>query len=482
MSVPGAASSVPTIPSSLLVVGFGATNRAVARALVARGHAVVATDDAPTDATTTAAAALGVALEVAPDPSRLAELIAAAGAVVPGPGVPERHPCFALADAAGVPVLTEFDVAAAWDDRPIVAITGTDGKTTVTTLITDMVNASGTRAVDAGNNDLPLVAAIDDADTELFVVEASSFRLGRSRSFRPRVALWLNVAPDHLDVHDSVDTYVAAKSRIWSAQAGDDMAIGNLRDDLVREALAAAPARTGGFCLGPRPDDAPVFTCWSDDRLLYGPDGPLLAIDDLPRALPHDIENSLAAAAAALAAGVPGEVVAAELRRTRSLPHRVAEVATVDGVTWYDDSKATVPHATLAALRGFRSVVLIAGGRNKGLDLSELVLGAGQVKAVVAIGEAAAEVAAAFDGVRPVAVASSMSDAVDAAADVAEPGDTVLLSPACASFDWYGSYGERGDDFAALVRARPGAAPHGVPDIGTPGRHELDDTTREEPS
>jgi len=434
------------VPHRVLLVGFGLANQAVARALVARGHEVAVADDRPGDAARAAAAELGLDLVEAPTEAALDGMVAGAGLVVPAPGLPDRHPTFAAAGRHGVPTATELDLAGAWDDRPIVAITGTNGKTTVTTMVTEMLREGGIRCIDAGNNDLPLVAAIDDPDPEWFVVEASSFRLGRTHGWAPRVATWLNLAPDHLDVHATHADYEAAKARIWAAQSAGDVAVGNLDDEVVARRLPAPPPRhvsrsgTGGAA------DYRV-----EDGALAGPGGTILALDELPRTLGHDVDNALAAAATAEAAGCPREAVARVLRRFGPLPHRVAPVGTVGGTTFYDDSKATVPHATLAAVRGFDSVVLIAGGRNKGLDLSTLAEGADHVRAVVAIGEAAPEVSAAFAGLRPVEVADSMRAAVAAAARLAEPGDAVLLSPACASFDWYPGYAARGDDFAAAV-------------------------------
>lgn len=445
MNVPAALS----VPDSLLVVGFGLTNQAVARALVARGHRVSVTDDRPTDALRELAGQIGVELVEAPDTTDLASLVDSAGAVVPAPGLPDRHPVFALAADTETPVYTEFDLAAVWDRRPIAAITGTDGKTTVTTMVTEMLTESGIACVDAGNNDLPLVAAVDDPLHEWFVVEASSFRLGRTHGWAPRVGTWLNLAPDHLDVHATHADYEAAKAKIWSSQGPDDVAVGNLDDPVVAKHLAEAPGRRVGFSI--HRDDAPFRIV--DDELI-GPGGVILPVAELPRRLPHDLSNALAAAATATSAGASGDAVARVLRRSTPLPHRVQPVATIDDVTWYDDSKATVPHATLAAISGFESVVLIAGGKNKGLDLSTLAEAAGRVRAVVAIGDAAAEVAAAFDGVRPVEVAHDMASAVAAAASLSRPGDAVLLSPACASFDWYSDYAARGDDFAAHVLAR----------------------------
>jgi UDP-N-acetylmuramoylalanine--D-glutamate ligase len=242
--------------------------------------------------------------------------------------------------------------------------------------------------------------------------------------------------------------YEAAKARIWAAQGPGDTAIGNLDDPAVARRLAEAPGRRIGFSISSPDADYRVA-----DGHLVGPEGPIVAVEELPRSLPHDLANGLAAAATAAAAGAPLEAVAGELRRERRLPHRVEHIATFDDIAFYDDSKATVPHATLAAVAGFDSVVLIAGGRNKGLDLGALTAGADRIRAVVAIGDAATEVAAAFEGVRPVEVVGSMADAVSTAHRLAHPGDVVLLSPACASFDWYPDYAVRGEDFANRVRA-----------------------------
>jgi UDP-N-acetylmuramoylalanine--D-glutamate ligase len=190
-----------------------------------------------------------------------------------------------------------------------------------------------------------------------------------------------------------------------------------------------------------------------DGEVLRMPDGrELIAVAELWRSLPHDCTNALAASAAALAAGATEDGVRDALRTFRGLPHRLALVGDDGGVRYYDDSKATDPHAAVAALRAFDSAVLIAGGRNKGLDLSVLAEESSHVRAVVAIGEAAAEVEAAFAGKVPVTVATSMDGAVAAARSLAQPGDAVVLSPACASYDWYRNYGERGDDFARAVR------------------------------
>jgi UDP-N-acetylmuramoylalanine--D-glutamate ligase len=434
-----------------LVLGLGVTGQAVLRALVARGEGAVVADDRPTDEGRAIADELGVLFVGAPDEARLGQLVDDADAVVPSPGVPDHHPVFDAARRAQVPVLSEFDLATRWDDRPMVAVTGTDGKTTVTELARAMFEAGGRRAVTVGNTDVPFVAAIDDPTVDVFVVEASSFRLLHSHRFAPDVGTWLNLAPDHLDPagvgsHATLGDYISAKARLWKDQNADQVAIGNADDPVVSAQLAKARAQQVTFGL-----DMPAHNRVVGDRLVLDTGDTLAEVEELHRTFPHDLANALAAATTVVHAGGTVEGAREALLAFRGLPHRVSLVGEAGGVGWYDDSKATAPHATRAALRGFDSVVLIAGGRNKGLDLSDLTEEADRIRAVVAIGEAAHDVAVAFDGIRPVRTAASMDEAVAEAAALARPGDVVLLSPACASFDWYGSYAERGDDFVRAV-------------------------------
>lgn len=437
-----------------LVIGLGITGEAVARRLAAEGAVTVVDDNpdaAPFSERAAGIEALGVTVIGAPTPDQLAGLVAAADLVVPSPGVPEAHPVYGLAGEAGVPIYSEIELAgmaAAARGLPLVAVTGTNGKTTVTTLIAEMLTAGGRRALAAGNIGRPLLDAVHD-DVDVVVAEVSSFQLRFTATFRPRVAVLLNVAEDHLDWHPSFKDYVAAKARIFANQAGDDLLVFNADDDAVADAARAAPARSVAFTGGESPGAWHV----RDGRLVRASGVPLLAVADLARRGPHDIANALSAAATAADLGVTDDALSAVLTSFSGLPHRVTPVGQSGGVTFVDDSKATNPHAALAALAGFDSVVLLAGGRNKGLDLGVLRQEAGRIRAVVAIGEAAGEVEACFAGVRPVRRAGSMAEAVRLGAELAEPGDTVLLSPACASFDWYSGYAARGDDFAREVAA-----------------------------
>lgn len=437
-----------------LVVGLGVTGRAVARALRARGTEVVVVEDHPTSDTWAAARSLGVEMVVAPSEAELDAAVRTVDVVLPSPGVPDHHPVFVAARRAEVGVRSEFDLAADWDQRPVVAVTGTDGKTTVTTMVTRMLVESGVRAVACGNTDVPLVEALTDPGVEVFVVEASSFRLGHSHHFRPDVAIWLNFAPDHLDVHASLAAYEAAKARLWAHHEGDAVAVVNVDDPVVR-AHRPDTGRVVTYGLDPAHDPAATVR---DGRLVTADGEVLVAVDELPRSLPHDRSNALAAATTAMAAGADADAVRRVLRTFTTPAHRVEALGEALGVAWYDDSKATTTHATLAAVAGFDSVVLVAGGRNKGLDLTDLAGSVPPVRAVVAMGEAADEVAAAFapTGVTVETVRTDMADVVACAARLARPGDAVVLSPACTSFDWFGSYAERGDAFAAAVREQVG--------------------------
>jgi UDP-N-acetylmuramoylalanine--D-glutamate ligase len=439
----------------VLVVGLAATGASVVSYTRAAGHDVTVLDDAPGTgeayaARVTRAEADGARIVARPDAAKAAAEGRAADLVVPSPGVHPDHPALVAAHDAGVPVRSEIDLAAARlraraDAPRLVAVTGTNGKTTVTTLVDLMVRESGIRSVAAGNIGRPLLDAAGD-DVDVVVAEVSSFQLAfTTDAFAPDVAVLLNVAEDHLDWHGSVEAYAQAKAELFRHQGEAGVLVVN-RDDPVALGLAAeAPGAVVRFGTGARA--AGDYGVVGGD--LVGPPGVLTAVP--ASGAPHDVANALAAAAAALAVGAELDAVARALDGFAGLAHRVQLVGEHDGVRYYDDSKATNPHATAGALAGFDHAVLIAGGRNKGLDLALLRVHAPQLRAVVAIGEAAGEVEAAFAGAAPVVRADSMREAVRAAAAHAQTGDAVLLSPACASFDWYGSYAERGDDFAREV-------------------------------
>jgi UDP-N-acetylmuramoylalanine--D-glutamate ligase len=436
----------------VLIMGLAMSGTAVARHFLGLGAEVAAIDDRPDDTGRRCAQELGILLVEAPRPSQLKEMAEQVDLVVVSPGVPASHPIFGI-DALVVSELELAGSVAREKAIPLVAVTGTNGKTTVTTLVAEILRASGIKAVSAGNIGQPLIEALGTS-SEVVVVEASSFQLAMTREFRPRVATWLNVSEDHLDWHPSMAHYVSAKARIWANQGSGDMAVLNLDDPVVRSHAALASQETKHS-----------FGLWSAGADYYERDGWLwtpreeriIARSELWRSLPHDRSNALAACATALAAGGALEGCRSVLSEFSGLRHRLELVADSDGVRWYDDSKATTPASVLAALAGFDSVILIAGGRNKGLDLTPLGRATSHLRAVVTIGEAAEEIEAVFGGsgcgglVERVTRAGSMAEAVRIARSAAHPGDVVLLSPGCSSFDWYGSYAERGNDFARFV-------------------------------
>jgi UDP-N-acetylmuramoylalanine--D-glutamate ligase len=436
----------------VLVIGLAATGRAVVRRLTREGFELVVVEERPGaddygDARREAET-LGARVVEAPDLAELVRLVATARLVVPSPGVRDTHLAVRAAADAGVEVRSEVDLAGERSRVPIVGVTGTNGKSTVTTLIAAMLQASGVTATAAGNIGRPLIDAVDD-DVAVLVAELSSFQLRFAPNLAPRVAVLLNLADDHLDWHGDRAAYEDAKANVFRHQHNTDLLVLNADDARVMRLSGGAVARRVAFSLASRPG------CFRVDRgVLVGPDGAeLVPVSELPANAPHDLANALAAAAAALEVGATVDGVATALRSFARLHHRVELVGQASGVRYYDDSKATNPHATLTAVSGFDSVVLLAGGRNKGLDLGVLRVLAPRLRTVVAIGEAAPEVEDVFDAATPVVRASSMRDAVRHAAEIARSGDAVLLSPACASFDWYSSYAERGDDFAREVAA-----------------------------
>jgi UDP-N-acetylmuramoylalanine--D-glutamate ligase len=372
--------------------------------------------------------------------------------IVPSPGVQPDHPALVAARAHGVPIRSEIELAAERIVAPIVAVTGTNGKTTVTALIAAMLDASGRHAIAAGNIGTPLIRFAGSGPAtgvDVVVAEVSSFQLEFTARFHPRVAVVLAIADDHLDWHGSFRSYANAKAKVFAAQQPDDVLVYDGDDPIASSLTATAASRRIAVSLDPDREDAARVV---DGRLL-DPAGEVLAdVSSLTRALPHDRSNALAASCAALAAGATRSGIRAALAGFRTLPHRVALVGEARGVKYYDDSKATNPHAAVHAISGFDSVVLLAGGRNKDLDLGVLAADVDRIRAVVAFGEAASDVEKAFAGKRPVVRADSMRDVVRAGAEQAHSGDVVLLSPACASWDWYvGGYEARGDDFASEV-------------------------------
>ena len=433
------------------VFGLALAGEAAARALTGRGLEVVLSDDAIVDEHRRLASELGCAIVPVATDSDIAAFLDGVDVLIPAPGVAPHHRVIVEALLRNVSVRTEIDIAYEWEQeriggpRPILGVTGTDGKTTTTMITAALLRGGGRSVGEVGNTDLPFMAAIEQP-FDAFVVECSSFRLQYTNVFRCDASVWLNLAPDHLDWHGSMEKYAGAKRRLWAYSQPSDVVVAPTNNELILETARATKSRCVTFGL-----DAGDYKVSSGS--LISPHGEICSVDQLWRSLPHDITNSLAAAALVIESGLSavGDV-AQPLHHFESAHHRIELVGEFDGSSWYDDSKATSPHAALTAIRSFERIVLIAGGRNKDLDLSQMATEPQRMAGVVAIGDDADSIRRAFEGVCTVREAASMDEAVTFAHGLARNGETVLLSPGCTSYDWYNNYNERGDDFQNKVR------------------------------
>ncbi|HTU70277.1 MAG TPA: UDP-N-acetylmuramoyl-L-alanine--D-glutamate ligase [Candidatus Baltobacteraceae bacterium] len=449
---------------TVLVIGLGKSGLACVRVLRSRGATVYATDEKPIDELETAITAietLGVTF-VAPD--ALDSIVGRLTSAVLSPGVPLTSPIVRAVQDRSVPVFGEIELAFRLCKAPIVAVTGTKGKSTTTALIGHLLRACGYNVRVGGNIGNPLIDEVIDARTSDWVVaEVSSFQLETIRAFKPRVAVLLNIAPDHLDRYHSMDEYAEAKFRIFANQAFGDFFIGNRDDERVADLDVTKSernirSRQLWFTLGERHHNATIYL--QNDRIVYAPISgdprpiTLMARNEIPLAGAHNVQNVMAALLAAFAVGCDPSAVREAVMSFHAMPHRLENVDEIDRVLYVDDSKSTNPGSVVAALRAYdRPIVLIAGGRAKGTDFVEMGVAIRQrAKALVAIGEAA-DAIAQHVGELPVVRAPSMIDAVGAARELASPGDVVLLSPGCASFDMFSSAEDRGEQFSAAVHA-----------------------------
>lgn len=383
--------------------------------------------------------------------------------VIVSPGVPGDISPILAAEKQGTPIWSELELAGRLIKEPIIAVTGTNGKTTTTSLLGFIFKQAGFKAVVAGNIGVPLIQEAEKAIVldhvqqtgKCWVVEVSSFQLERIESFRPHIAVFLNLAPDHLDRHGDLATYGSIKARLFANQGLGDYAIINLDDPWVSTQLGDLPGQIVGFSC----NRVPQFGIGvQGEQIIYnfqGKDEPLCTVGDIKMPGRHNLENALAASAAALLAGVDQKYVVEALASFSGVAHRVEEVRILDEVLYVNDSKATNPDAVLRALDSYdRPIILIAGGRHKGANLDELVERIRQkVKALILLGEAApllrqAVLAAGFNNIQDV---NSLQEAVGLAHSIACRGDVVLLSPGCASWDMFRDYEERGDLFRKEV-------------------------------
>lgn len=439
-----------------LVAGARVAGAACAESLLTRGKTVVVYDRQDSERLA-ALAALGARTVVADDldPALLDDV----DEVVLSPGFPPHHPIAVAARERGLDTYSEPELA--WRLREPgaprwLAVTGTNGKTTTVTMLAAMLKAGGLRSAALGNIGEPLVHAAN-GPYDVLAVELSSYQLHWSRLLAPTGGAVLNLAPDHLDWHGGFDAYARAKTAVWRGGA----AVANLDDPAVLALAERSGAETTGFTLGePRPGQFGVALGHLVDHTGGGPVR-ICSVDEVRPAGAHNVANALAAAALASLVGVGPRAVAEAIRGYEPEPHRNVTFAEAGGVAWVDDSKATNPHAAAAALAAYESIVWIAGGQLKGVDVADLVARhAPRMRGAVLIGQDRAQIADALarhaPGL-PVTVLDGEDDAVMTdvaarAAELAEPGDTVLLSPAAASFDMFDSYGHRGDAFAAAVR------------------------------
>lgn len=436
------------------VVGLGITGLSCVRYLAARGVSVLAMDSraAPPN--------LDVVQREFPDVNVMtgmldAETLCRCRHIVLSPGLSLSEPAVQAARHAGVEVIGDIELFARAANAPVIAITGTNGKSTVTTLVARMLEADGYRVRVGANLGTPALDLLEVVAPDCYVLELSSFQLETTTSLAPRVACILNITPDHLDRYSSFEQYRDAKARIL-ARAEQVVLNG---DDEVARVLASVAPRTL-FTLGaPATGDYGLVVVAQGEQLV-GPQGVLLAADALKIAGRHNIANALAAIAVCHAFGARGSVLLAALESFTGLDHRAQLVATIDDVRYINDSKATNSGAACATIRGLchdHGGVLIAGGEPKESDFSEFAATVvAHMHTVVLIGRAASQFAAAIDGRIVTLFATDMRGAVAAAAGAARPGDMVLLSPACASFDMFANYAARGLAFrdAVLERSR----------------------------
>lgn len=419
---------------NITVFGLGKSGIAAAKKLISLGAKIFATDSGH-PAGIEEIKKLGAEIELGGHTSKLIE---GTDLIIVSPGVHLDIPVLEEAKRKGIPIISEIELAYQFLSKPIIAVTGTNGKTTTTTLIGEMLRAGGKRVAVAGNIGFPLVE-VDDGKLDYIVAETSSYQLETIVNFKPWISLILNIQPDHLERHHTLQEYINQKARIFTNQTGDDYVIYNQDDPYVSEMVKSAKAKLIGFS---KSKASEIITLLPAEIKIPGR---------------HNLENSLAAAQAAHLCGVGKETVAEVLKTFSGIEHRIEYVTTVNGIEFYNDSKGTNPDSTLVAIDTFpgRGMVLILGGRDKGVDLESLAKKVKDAaKAVVLVGEAAErfENALRMAGFKNIYHAGfSMAEAVKKAFALASPADIVLLSPACASFDMFTNFEERGRVFKEIV-------------------------------
>jgi UDP-N-acetylmuramoylalanine--D-glutamate ligase len=443
------------------VIGAARSGLAVARLLAGAGARVFVSESSSRPAAEADLKALKIPCEFGGHTARLLET----DVLVLSPGVPSSAPPVRDALAHGITVVSELEAASWFSPGPIIAITGTNGKTTTTTLAGRMFEDARRPAVVGGN----IGTAFSDIVTAMTaehtaVLEVSSFQLDHVDTFHPKVAVLLNITPDHLDRYEhSMDLYIRSKCRVFARQGAGDMLIYNADDEVTSTAVKQyAPA---GVTLLPFSAHATLSSgAWVADGVMTtaigGTTTAVIPVQEISIRGTHNLYNAMAATLAAQAAGINAGSLRATMKNFKGVEHRLEHVRVLDGVTYVNDSKATNVDSVWYALQSFEApLVVLIGGRDKGNDYSRLnELVKKHCRAVIAIGESAEKVVAAFSSIVPVERAAAMPEAVQKARACAAKGDVVLLSPACASFDWFDNYEHRGKVFKEIVHALPGGA------------------------
>lgn len=448
-----------------LIVGLGKSGLSMARFLKASGRTVAATDiDGSKHAEASELKEMGISTQLG---FHTQEIFDRASRIIPSPGIPLDMDHILKAAGKGVPVTGELDIFSRHNTTPVIAVTGTNGKTTTTTLIGEMLKSSGLSVFVGGNIGTPLVDyPMAGEKVDLVVAEVSSFQLDLAQSFKPDVALLLNLSPDHLDRYKDYKAYRDSKWGIFKNQTQKDTAI--LNRELIgfskRSQYLSSRVLTFSSKIDSGPSlDAQIFK----DRITLCPEGKKFNIDSrvLDR-LPgiHNRENIGAAALAALACGATPQGITSALSNFTALPHRMSLVREINNVKFYNDSKATNEDAVIRAIESFeQDIILILGGREKNTDFSRLIPAVkARVKQILAIGEAKDNIGQTFENICPVSACSTMARAVQTGFEKASANEVVLLSPACASFDMYENYQARGKDFIGLVNRIKKPAEKGV--------------------
>lgn len=383
--------------------------------------------------------------------------------LIASPGVPLYIEPFIQAHNTGVPVIGELELAYLLkpDTVDFYAISGTNGKTTTVSLLQAILAADGRKALAGGNIGVPLTTLVDNIEAGVIVVEASSFQLETTCNFQPHISALINITPDHLDRHKSMEGYIKAKSKIFAYQSKDDYAVLNYEDQHIRTMVQECPARVIYFS---NRQVLPEGAFIKDDLIYFVMDNkvlPICPVHELSLRGQHNLENILCAVAIAIIAGTKIESIRDTLKNFTGVRHRIEEVAVLDGILYVNDSKATNPESAIKALESFNEpIILIAGGRSKGSSFEEFAgLIKEKVKGLILLGEAREEIRkAVMDvGFQNIHEVNDFNTAVATARELAAAGDVVLLSPACASWDMFKSYEQRGDLFCELVQAmQPG--------------------------